>query len=165
MQATWQERRQARRRQRRASPLGWKKGRKLSQYPRLGRAWRLRRLEGPRAKARSHHGHRERRPRGPNGSGSRTGANRMQAERIVEYLQAQAGKDVVLRVAGQGYAIRGISAAGAAVIIAAGDVLTSGAAVAPQDALREAEQITPVAEVVPDAVLQEGEGGQPPPPE
>jgi hypothetical protein len=79
----------------------------------------------------------------------------MQAERIVEHLQTQLGKDVVLRVAGQEYAIRGISAAGAAVIIEAGDVLTSGAAVAPQDALREAEQITPVAEVVPDAVREE----------
>src|SRR4051794_6180610 len=84
----------------------------------------------------------------------------MQAELIVEHLTAQSGKDVVLRVAGQEYAIRGISEAGAAVIIEAGEVLTAGAAVAPQDALREAEQITPVAEVVPDAVLEEGEGGQ-----
>ena len=79
----------------------------------------------------------------------------MQAERIVEHLQTQLGKDVVLRVAGQEYAIRGIYEAGAAVIIEAGEVLTAGAGVAPQDALREAEQITPVAEVVPDAVLEE----------
>jgi hypothetical protein len=87
----------------------------------------------------------------------------MQADLIVEHLQAQSGKDVVLRVAGQEYAIRGIYEAGAAVIIEAGEVLTAGAAVAPQDALREAAQITPEAEVVPDAVLEEGEGGQPPP--
>ena len=89
----------------------------------------------------------------------------MQAELIVDHLKVQSGKDVVLRVAGQEYAIRGIYEAGAAVIIEAGEVLTAGAAVAPQDALREAGQITPVAEVVPDAVLEEGEGGQPPPPE
>ena len=87
----------------------------------------------------------------------------MQADLIVEHLQAQSGKDVVLRVAGQEYAIRGIYEAGAAVIIEAGEVLPSGAAVAPQDALREAEQSTPVAEVGPDAVLEEGAGGQPPP--
>ena len=67
----------------------------------------------------------------------------MQAELIVNHLKAQSGKDVVLRVAGQDYAIRGISEAGAAVIIEAGEMLTSGAAVAPQEALREAEQITP----------------------
>ena len=85
----------------------------------------------------------------------------MQAALIVEHLKAQLGKDGVLRVAGQAYAIRGISEAGAAVIIEAGEVLTAGAAVAPQDALREAAQITPEAEVVPDAVLEEGEGGQP----
>jgi hypothetical protein len=85
----------------------------------------------------------------------------MQAELIVDHLKVQSGKDVVLRVAGQEYAIRGIYEAGAAVIIEAGEVLTAGAAVAPQDALREAEQITPVAEVVPDA----GEGVEPPPPE
>ena len=89
----------------------------------------------------------------------------MQAALIVEQLKAHSGKDVVLRVAGQDYAIRGISEAGAVVIIEAGEVLTAGAAVAPQDALREAAQITPVAEVVPDAVLEEGEAGQPPPPE
>jgi F420-0:gamma-glutamyl ligase-like protein len=67
----------------------------------------------------------------------------MQADLIVEQLQAQAGKDVVLRVAGQKHAIRGISEAGTVVIIEAGEVLTAGAAVAPQEALREAEQITP----------------------
>ena len=89
----------------------------------------------------------------------------MQAALIVEHLKTQLGQDVVLRVAGQKYAIRGIYEAGAAVIIEAGEEITSGAAVAPQDALREAEQITPVAEVVPDAVLEEGEGVQPPPPE
>jgi hypothetical protein len=86
----------------------------------------------------------------------------MQADLIVEHLQAQSGKDVVLRVAGQEYAIRGIYEAGAAVIIEAGEVLTARAAGAPQDALREAAQITPEAEVGPDAVLEEGEGGQPP---
>ena len=89
----------------------------------------------------------------------------MQAELIVEHLKTQSGKDVVLRVAGKEHAIRGIYEAGAAVIIEAGEEITSGAAVAPQDALREAEQITPVAEVVPDAVLEEGEGVQSPPPE
>ena len=89
----------------------------------------------------------------------------MQAALIVEHLKTQLGKDVVLRVAGQEYAIRGIYEAGAVVILEAGEVITSGEAVAPQDALREAEQITPVAEVVPDAVLDEGEGVQPPPPE
>ena len=67
----------------------------------------------------------------------------MQADLIVEHLQAQLGKDVVLRVAGQEHAIRGIYEAGAVVIIEAGEVITSGAAVAPQEALREAEQITP----------------------
>jgi hypothetical protein len=87
----------------------------------------------------------------------------MQAELIVDHLKAQSGKDVVLRVAGQEYAIRGIFEAGAAVIIEAGEALTAGAAVAPQEALREAEQRTPVAEVVPDAVL--AEGGRPLPPE
>src|SRR5919202_425446 len=81
----------------------------------------------------------ERRPRGPHGSGRRTGVNRMQADLIVEHLQAQSGKDVVLRVAGQEYAIRGIYEAGAAVIIEAGGGRTAGAGVAPQDALREAE--------------------------
>ena len=65
----------------------------------------------------------------------------MQAALIVEHLKTQLGKDVVLRVAGQEYAIRGIYEAGAVVIIEAGEVLTTGAAVAPQDALREAEQI------------------------
>ena len=83
----------------------------------------------------------------------------MQAELIVDHLKVQSGKDVVLRVAGQEYAIRGIYEASAAVIIEAGEVRTAGAAVAPQDALREAEQRTPVAEVGPDAVLEEGEGG------
>jgi len=68
----------------------------------------------------------------------------MQAELIVDHLKVQSGKDVVLRVAGQEYAIRGIYEAGAAVIIEAGEVRTAGAAVAPRDALREAEQITPV---------------------
>jgi hypothetical protein len=82
----------------------------------------------------------------------------MQAELIIEHLKTQLGKDVVLRVAGQAYAIRGIYEAGAAVIIEAGEVRPSGEAVAPQDALREAEQITPVAEVVPDAVLEERGG-------
>ena len=67
----------------------------------------------------------------------------MQAALIVEHLQAQLGKDVVLRVAGEEHAIRGIYEAGAVVIIEAGEVITSGAAVAPQEALREAEQITP----------------------
>jgi hypothetical protein len=67
----------------------------------------------------------------------------MQAALIVEHLQAQWGKDVVLRVAGQEHAIRGIYEAGAVVIIEAGEVITSGAAVTPQEALREAEQITP----------------------
>lgn len=67
----------------------------------------------------------------------------MQAALIVEHLQAQLDKDVVLRVAGQEHAIRGIYEAGAVVIIEAGEVLPSGAAVAPQEALREAEQITP----------------------
>jgi hypothetical protein len=86
----------------------------------------------------------------------------MQAELIVDHLKAQSGKDVVLRVAGQEYAIRGIYEAGAAVIIEAGEVRTAGAAVAPQDALQEAEQITLVAAVVPDAVLAEGEGVESP---
>ena len=67
----------------------------------------------------------------------------MQAALIVEHLQAQLDKDVVLRVAGQEHAIRGIYEAGAVVIIEAGEVIASGAAVAPQEALREAEQITP----------------------
>ena len=89
----------------------------------------------------------------------------MQADLIVEHLQAQSGKAVVLRVAGQEYAIRGIYEAGAAVIIEAGEVLPAGAAVAPQDTLQEAEQRTPVAELGPDAVLEKGEGGQLPPPE
>ena len=80
----------------------------------------------------------------------------MQTEDLIAHLQRQPGKEVVLRVAGREHAIRGMYAAGSAVIIEAGEAITAGAAVAPQEALREAAQVTPMAEVVPDAVLTEG---------
>jgi hypothetical protein len=80
----------------------------------------------------------------------------MMAQDVVEHLKAQSGKEVVLRVADMEHAIRGMYEAGAAVIIEAGEVITTRGAIAPEDALREAEQITPVAEVVPDEVLEEG---------
>jgi len=87
----------------------------------------------------------------------------MQTEDIITHLQRQPGKEVVLRVAGREHAIRGMYAAGSVVIIEAGEDITAGNAIAPQEALREAAQIAPVAEVVPDAVLGEGEDVEPPP--
>ena len=80
----------------------------------------------------------------------------MMAQDVVEHLKAQFGKEVVLRVADMEHAIRGIYEAGSVVIIEAGEVIAARGAIAPEDALREAEQITPVAEVVPDEVLEEG---------
>jgi hypothetical protein len=88
----------------------------------------------------------------------------MQAEHIVEHLTPQVGKEVVLRVAGREYAIRSIYDTSAAVIIEAGELITADAAVTPQEALREADQMTPVADVVPDAVLDEDDGVQSPAP-
>jgi hypothetical protein len=80
----------------------------------------------------------------------------MKAQDIVEHLKAQAGKEVVLRVADREHAIRGIFEVGATIVIEAGEVTATGEVVAPEEALPEAEQITPVAEVVPDAVLEKG---------
>ena len=80
----------------------------------------------------------------------------MTAQDLVEHLKAQADKAVVLRVAGSEYMIRGISDAGGAVIIEAGEAIIPGDAIAPEEAMQKAEQITPVAEVVPDEVLEKG---------
>ena len=80
----------------------------------------------------------------------------MTAQDLVEHLKAQADKEVVLRVAGSEYMIRGISDAEGAVIIEAGAAIIPGDAIAPEEAMEEAEQITPVAEVVPDQVLEKG---------
>jgi hypothetical protein len=82
----------------------------------------------------------------------------MTAQEVVEQLKAWADKEVVLRVAGSEYRVRGISDAGGAVIIDAGEAIIPGDAIAPEEALGEAEQITPVAEVAPDQVLEKGKG-------
>jgi hypothetical protein len=80
----------------------------------------------------------------------------MQTQDVVEHLKGQTDKEVVLRVAGSEYMIRGISDVGGAVIIEAGAAILPGDAIAPEEAMQEAEQITPVAEVVPDQVLEKG---------
>ena len=80
----------------------------------------------------------------------------MKAQDVVEHLKAQAGKEVVLRVVDREHTIGGIFEVGATIVIEAGEVTATGEGVAPEEALPEAEQITPVAEVVPDAVLEKG---------
>jgi hypothetical protein len=80
----------------------------------------------------------------------------MQAQDVVEHLKARMDKEVVLRVAGSDYMIRGFSDAGGAVIIEAGEAIIPGGAIGPEEAVQEAEQITPVAEAVPDQVLDKG---------
>jgi hypothetical protein len=54
------------------------------------------------------------------------------------------------------HAIQHIETSASTIVIEAGADLSTGDAVAPQEALQEAEQITPVAEVVPEAVLEKG---------
>jgi hypothetical protein len=102
----------------------------------------------------------------------------MKVKQILEYLKQQADRsaslfeqEVVLRVEGRDYAIRSIDTSTSAVVLWGGEEIihedtrpgvvdmpggSEGAGVEPADTLREAEQITPVAEVVPDEILEEG---------
>lgn len=102
----------------------------------------------------------------------------MKVKQMLAYLKQQSDRsaslfeqEVVLRVDGRDYAIRSIDSSTSAVVFWGGEEIihedtqpgvvdvpggSEGAGVEPADTLREAEQITPVAEVVPDEILEEG---------
>ena len=102
----------------------------------------------------------------------------MKVKQILAYLKQQSDRsaslfeqEVVLRVEGRDYAIRSIDSSTSAVVFWGGEELihentlpgvgdvpggSEEAGVEPANILREAEQITPVAEVVPDEILEEG---------
>ena len=102
----------------------------------------------------------------------------MKVRHIVDHVKQQIDsgaalweKEVVLRVGGRDYAIRSIDTSTSDIVLWGGEEIihedtrpgvggVPGGPVAegvePENALREAEQITPVAEVVPDEVLEEG---------
>ena len=99
----------------------------------------------------------------------------MKVRQILEYLKQQSEssaslfeQEVVLRVEGRDYAIRSIDTSTSDLVLWGGEEIihadtrpgigdapggSEGRGIEPENALGEAEQITPVAEVVPDEVL------------
>jgi hypothetical protein len=102
----------------------------------------------------------------------------MKVRQILEYLKQQSEssaslfeQEVVLRIEGRDYAIRSMDTSTSDIVLWGGEEIihedtrpgigdapgeSEGKVVEPENALGEAEQITPVAEVVPDEVLEEG---------